>query len=847
MHAVFVRRALAALLLYVVLPGARAAVDEADLLPVDQAFALKTSADGADGVRLDWAIAKGYYLYRGRTKVSATDGSTLGKVQLPKGEPHEDEFFGRVETYRGALTGRVPVQSASDGTVALKVTYQGCADLGVCYPPQTRMLRVALGSGQPAAASGTSASETTSAVKPAQPGNAPAPAATTGSGGLSALGRALGASASQPLAGNGVAKVDALPLPAEQAFGFEAIARDGNTLLLRFTPAPGYYLYRDKTRLTLAADGITTGKPQWPAGKQHRDEHFGDVVVFFDQIDVPVPLFRSRTDSVKATLTASFQGCQSDGICYPPMTRNALLTIPARAATAPVGGASAPIAAAALSAPQDGLAASRAAQQAIDAGLPAAAVGTEVSPTSAAAGGSFASKAIGAEAPPTTAGNRPPAPTDADIAEDSRLAASLTGPGRWLALLGFFGAGLLLAFTPCVLPMIPILSGLIAGQGTRLGTRRALWLSFIYVLANALVFTVAGVVAALVGANLQVAFQTPWVLALFAAVFVALALSSFDLYEIQLPPALRARLGSVANRQHGGSLAGVAAMGALSALIVGPCVAPPLAAAVLYISQSHDPVFGGLALFVLAMGMGVPLMAFGAAAGRGMPTSGPWMVGVQRVFGFVFLGLAVWMLSRILPGPATLALYGVLALAASAWAFDGARSEHGALRAATRFAGLLLAVIGAAQLFGAMSGGSDPLRPLANLGSAGGRAESRELPFRTIKSVDDLNRELAAAQAAGKPVLFDFYADWCVSCKEMEKYTFTDPAVHAALAGAVLLKADVTANDDVDQALMARFGIIGPPATLFFTDGAERRALRLVGFEKADAFVARIRRAVAAP
>jgi thioredoxin:protein disulfide reductase len=337
---------------------------------------------------------------------------------------------------------------------------------------------------------------------------------------------------------------------------------------------------------------------------------------------------------------------------------------------------------------------------------------------------------------------------------------------------------------------------------------------------------------------MQAAFQTPWIILALALLFVALALSSFGLYELQLPAALRSRLGSLSDHQRGGSLAGVAAMGALSALIVGPCVAPPLAAAVLYISQSHDPVFGGAALFLLAMGMGVPLLAFGAAAGRGMPTSGPWMTAAQRVFGFIFLALAAWMLSRILPATATLALFGLLALAASAWAFSATTSSP-RTRLAARFAGLLLAVVGAAELLGALGGGRDPLQPLAG---AFGAQPAQELAFRTIKSSADLDRELQAARAAGKPLLFDFYADWCVSCKEMEKYTFTDPAVHAALADVVLLKADVTANDAVDQALMQRFGIIGPPATLFFRDGVERRELRLVGYEKVAPFLARIHR-----
>jgi thiol:disulfide interchange protein DsbD len=432
-------------------------------------------------------------------------------------------------------------------------------------------------------------------------------------------------------------------------------------------------------------------------------------------------------------------------------------------------------------------------------------------------------------------------------ADDIRLADALSGKGRWLALLGFFAAGLGLAFTPCVLPMIPILSGLIAtntsaARDGRIGTGRAFSLSLVYVLASAAVFTLAGVVAGLVGANLQIVFQTPWVLVLFAALFLALALSMFGLYELQLPASWRARLGALSDGQRGGSWAGVAAMGALSALIVGPCVAPPLAAAVLYIGQTRDPVFGGFALFLLALGMGAPLLAFGVAAGRGLPTSGPWMVAVQRVFGFVFIGMAVWMLSRILPGAATLALYGVLALAFAAWLLAlAAPPMREGRRWALRCAGAVFALVGAAQLLGALAGGHDPLQPLA--GVFGTRQAQRELPFRTIKSLADLDREVAAANAAGKPLLFDFYADWCVACKEMEKYTFPRPEVQAALDGFVLLKADVTANDATDQALMRRLGIVGPPATLFYVDGAERRGLRLFGFERAEAFVRRVEQA----
>ncbi|HEX2083018.1 MAG TPA: protein-disulfide reductase DsbD [Xanthomonadaceae bacterium] len=546
---------------------------------------------------------------------------------------------------------------------------------------------------------------------------------------------------------------------------------------------------------------------------------------------------RQRADAAGATLVATFQGCQTDGICYPPMTRRVRVEIPAAEATAAMDGKPIPTPALPLKGRGDGAA--------VDASSSPSGNAQQLEATSAGVPEPSPSRGgLGGDGSPRSATEAASTPAQAD---DIRLADALSGKGRWLALLGFFAAGLGLAFTPCVLPMIPILSGLIAtntsaGRDGRIGAARAFSLSLVYVLASAAVFTLAGVVAGLVGANLQIVFQTPWVLVLFAALFVALALSMFGLYELQLPASWRARLGALSDGQRGGSWAGVAAMGALSALIVGPCVAPPLAAAVLYIGQTRDPVFGGFALFLLALGMGAPLLAFGVAAGRGLPTSGPWMVAVQRVFGFVFVGMAVWMLSRILPDPATLALYGVLALAFAAWLLAlAAPPMREGRRWALRCAGAVFALVGAAQLLGALAGGHDPLQPLA--GVFGTRQAQRELPFRTIKSLADLDREVAAANAAGKPLLFDFYADWCVACKEMEKYTFPRPEVQAALDGFVLLKADVTANDATDQALMRRLGIVGPPATLFYVGGAERRALRLFGFERAEAFVRRVEQA----
>jgi len=802
-----------------------AAIDEADLLPVDQAFVLGADATSPESIAIRWKIADGYYLYRHRISVQADAGFAARPLQLPKGKAYTDEFFGKVETYRDTLVATLPGRATADRTT-LKIKYQGCADAGICYPPQTRTIQVAL-----AAATADSSND--------------APLVAFGNSARAPLTNALGGN--RLLSAAPAGGTDALPLPPQQAFGFEAIAGDGNTLLLRFTPARGYYLYRDKTTFALDARAATAGialrRPQWPRGSTHSDEYFGTTTVYFDQIDVPLPLRRAQPGAADITLTAGFQGCQTDGICYPPMTRTVTVALPAGTVMSAEAGAASAIAtngsstAAGLSTAQDGAGV-------VDTGSAVAVdEATAPSPQPSPASGRGSQNSGATDTDPNATST-----AQAAQADDSRLVAALLGPNRWWALLSFFGFGLLLAFTPCVLPMIPILSGLIAGHGPGLGARRAFALSFVYVLASALVFTVAGVIAGLVGANLQIAFQTPWVVVAFALLFVALALSSFGLYELQLPHMLRSRLGALSNQQHGGSWAGVAVMGALSALIVGPCVAPPLAAAVLYIGQTQDPVFGGAALFLLAMGMGAPLIAFGVAAGKGLPTSGPWMVAVQRVFGIVFLGLAVWMLSRVLPAAVSLALWGALLLGAAAMLALAASkpTARDGVRALGWTTATLLGLAGMAQVVGALAGSHDPLQPLAGLrggGAESGGVQVGELPFRTIKSLADLDREIKAAQAARQPLMLDFYADWCVSCKEMEKYTFTAPAVHDALTGFVLLKADVTANDDLDQALMQRLGIIGPPATLFYVDGAERRELRLFGFEKAAPFAERATRA----
>ncbi len=434
-------------------------------------------------------------------------------------------------------------------------------------------------------------------------------------------------------------------------------------------------------------------------------------------------------------------------------------------------------------------------------------------------------------------------------AEQDQLAA-IVRTGSIAALLGvFFVAGLALTFTPCVLPMIPILSGIIAGQGAQTSPRRAFTLSLVYVLAMALTYTIAGVLAGLFGKNLQVALQDPWVLGVFALLFVGLAFSMFGFYELQMPSAIQARLADASNRQRGGTYAGVGVMGVLSALIVGPCVTAPLVAALVVIGQTGDPVRGGLALFALAMGMGVPLLLVGTSLGKLLPRAGAWMESVKQFFGVLLLGVALWFARTLLPDALVMLLWGALAIALALLlgALEPAASGAAKLRKTVALPALAW---GLAIVIGAAMGNRDPLAPLSGFASAGGAQASTEvaLPFRAVKTVQDLDRELAAAAAAGKTAMLDFSAEWCIACKELEKYTFSDAGVQGALADVVLLRADVTANDESDQAMLKRFRIYGPPTIAFFgTDGAERSELRVIGFMDAARFRDHVARAKAAP
>jgi thioredoxin:protein disulfide reductase len=549
------------------------------------------------------------------------------------------------------------------------------------------------------------------------------------------------------------------------AFKPTARALDGQTVAIDFEIAKGYYLYRDKFRVTVDSDAVSVLPLQLPKGKEKDDENFGKVEVFYKAVEVRVPLERQVSGTLPLKLSVTSQGCADAGVCYPPQVQLVAVDLPDPASVP-----------AALAAPADG-------------------------------------------------------------DESGSIAATLKNAGFWANLAFFFVAGLGLSLTPCVFPMIPILSGIIAGQGHKATRGRALALSIAYVLGMALTYAAAGVAAGLTGTLLSAALQNVWVLSTFAAVFVVLSLSMFGFYELQLPTRLQSKLSEESGHLQGGRGIAVFLMGALSALIVGPCVAAPLAGALLYIGQTGDAVFGGTALFVMALGMGAPLIAVGVAGGSLLPKTGPWMEGIKKTFGVLLLATALWLISPVIPPMLTMLGWAALLIIPAIYlhALDPLPPHARGWPRFWKGIGIVLLLTGAALLLGALAGNRDPLQPLAGWRGTAMAAETAKLPFEPVRSVAELDARLAAVD---RPVMLDFYADWCVSCKEMERYTFSDAAVQAKLAGVLLLKADVTDNNADDKALLARFGLFGPPGIIFFDRaGKEIQGVRVVGFQDAGRFL----------
>lgn len=569
-------------------------------------------------------------------------------------------------------------------------------------------------------------------------------------------------------------------LEPDKAFRLAARVASADALEVRYRIAPGYYMYRDKFQFTLAPTAARAGPPQLPPGKLNRDEFFGEVETYRDEVKIRLPFEFDGSGVPALTLTAVSQGCADVGVCYTPQEQTVVLRL---------------------------------------AGLNLAAGGPFVEPAQAAEPGLVDVPGAGLRGGDT-------------------LIAELFGGGFWLLIASFFGFGLLLSFTPCVLPMIPILSGIIVGSGQRVTKTHGFLLSAAYVLGMAMTYALAGVAAGLSGAMLSTVLQNPWVVGAFAAVFVALALAMFGFYELQLPVSLQTRLAQTANALPGGQFSGVFAMGVLSALILGPCVAAPLAGALLYISQSRDVVLGGTALFAMALGMGVPLLVVGASAGALLPKAGPWMASVKRFFGALLLAVAIYLVSPFIPVVAHMLLWAALLIMTAIYMHALDPLPHGA-HGFQRFGkglGVIALLAGAALLIGALSGGRDILQPLSGL-RAGKAVPHTQVAFQRVSNLAELEGAIRAA--AGRPVMLDFYADWCVSCKEMERYTFSDAQVQARLAQMVKLQADVTANTAEHATLLKRFRLFGPPGIIFFDgSGREIQGLRVIGFQPAGKFAA---------
>ena len=579
------------------------------------------------------------------------------------------------------------------------------------------------------------------------------------------------------------------------AFKLAARAVDERTVEVTFTVAPAYYLYREQFKFV--ANGATLGTPDIPQGKVKFDETFQkNVETHREVLRITVPVTQAEP---KFQLLVTNQGCADQGLCYPPQQRGLVVSL------AGYGG--------------DGTAR-----------LMTAAETAALDPSAA-------------PAPATSAA----ANGTASSADGGGMDAALRSGKFWSVIGVFFLAGVLLSLTPCVLPLLPILSSIIVGQGEQVSRGRGFSLALSYSLGMAMVYTALGVAAGLAGEGLAATLQNPWVLSLFAAGLVALSLSMFGAYELQLPSALTGRLTQASQRLPAGRFASVFAMGGVSALIVSPCVAAPLAGALVYLSQTRDVWLGGAALFSLAAGMSIPLLLVGASAGALLPRAGGWMTEVKRLFGLLLLGVALWTVQSILPAGLVLALWGALLICAAVMlvSYHQHRGGHrGELSRSLwrRSVAAVLAACGLLQLAGAASGGTDPLQPLSHLAARGGAAAAHAGPvFNAVRSVAELDNAL---RTSGRPVMLDFYADWCVSCKEMERFTFSDPAVQAKLAGALLLKADVTANNTDDRELLKRFQLFGPPGTIFFdAQGREIADTRVIGYQNSERFLQTLGRA----
>ena len=568
------------------------------------------------------------------------------------------------------------------------------------------------------------------------------------------------------------------PLSVDDAFQFSATAKDAQTAIGMWKIAPGYYLYKSRIHFkVIKPESTQLGDLLFPA-TEHMKEYpgLGKLAVFTGDLQITVPVLSSESDTL--ILAVSYQGCSEAGYCYPPTTKVVSINL-AGEFMAPVYPLSIDIA-------------------------------------------------------PNSSQNHAQ-PSNAPAQQNTIL--GILGGGDWpLILLSFFGFGLLISFTPCVLPMIPILSGIILGQ-KKLTHSRSFGLSAAYVLGMAITYAIAGVLFGLIGGSIQPFFQIPWVIGLFSAIFVGMALSLFGLYNIQLPEKFRSRIASTSNHQKHGTYAGTFIMGCLSTLILSPCVTAPLVGVLSYISQTGNAKLGGIALFIMGIGMGVPLLIIGASSAKLLPKAGAWMNAIKNILGVLLLGIAIWMLARVLPGQVSMVLWGILAIG-SGIALKALSSTSSWKQLCEKLLGIVFFIYGLLLLLGAIAGNTNPLQPISLTSISGQTEKSNELPFITVASLAQAQQQLAIAKKSNQPAVLDFYADWCVACKEMDTFTFTDTKVKAALSQFRLIRVDVTSNDRAVKQLLKHYSVVAPPTLLFFNNqGQETTKARIVGSLNAKDFL----------
>ncbi len=715
--------------------------DEEPLMP-DEAFTLSTKVINANSVRAEWKIADKYYLYRDKFKfISETDGISLGEISLPKGEIMEDEFFGKVETYRKHISVDIPItRTGNADTLSLKIISQGCADMGICYPPQTKTVSFNL----PAMASAETVSFSPQGSNSFNP--------------LDALKRL----------GNSLGLIDSSDnfLHPDQAFIFSVEAINDNTLRVHWDIADDIYLYQSKFKFELKdTNGISLGQPVLPKGKMKFDESFGDMEVYYHSVDIDIPLQRNNLDATDVILVVKYQGCADAGFCYPPITKEM------------------PVSLLAVSSPAD-------------------------------------------------SGNI-----------DKRSFIS--------NLLFAFGIGLLLTFTPCVLPMIPILVSVIVGQSGKQPTKiRAGVLSTSYVMGTALTYSVAGWLAGASGQQLQAYTQNSWAIGIVAAILVVLSLSMFGFFQIQMPSFIQSKLQMKSQNVKGGSMTGTFFLGVVSALIIGACVTPLLMLVLGIAIQAGDPVLGASMMFAMSMGMGVILIMMGVGAGHLLPKAGVWMDTIKYVFGALLIGVAIFLLTPLQAVPVLL-LWSIFFIVCGVYmgATQGVPDGSSNWRYLWKGLGIVILLWGVLALIGSVLGNRDIMQPMdmshMSLGiGQGGTAQNASVDphdlFIQLHNTADLDRELAKAKTANKAVMLDYYASWCTDCRRMEKATFANPQVQKIFREKfVLLQVDVEdPNNAETEAIKKRFKVFGPPAILFFdAQGNERKDLNFYGFRSPEDFI----------